>query len=295
MTTALILFLVILLFSLLFADMGWSNVLSSTRNDVVFADRNRAYGAYKIRQEHHRVMILAFVAATAFLGAVFTLTGLLGSSGIPSPIPPNPGNVLDVVLTDLLPDDPEPLVPTHDEPAANPEKASFNPQELAIVEVGKTPDPPAWDSATVTKAPDPLPIGPGNPNPMGPVGPIGPVGPTSTVGGEGEGPHIRGSWEVDPLPEFPGGAAGLDRYYERTIEYPEKSEAIGEEGTVWVEFIVDSDGTVTRARIAHSVSKELDAEALRTIKLMPKWKPGRYKGDPVPVLFQQKIVFALDR
>lgn len=97
--------------------------------------------------------------------------------------------------------------------------------------------------------------------------------------------------EVEP--EFPGGAGEMNRWIASKIEYPELSKEMGEQGMVYVKFVVGSDGTVQNVKIAKSVSDALDAEAKRVVKMMPKWTPGEQAGRPVPVNFTLPINFQI--
>ena len=98
---------------------------------------------------------------------------------------------------------------------------------------------------------------------------------------------------VDPMPEFKGGKQGLVKYLSENIRYPESARRKNIEGKVFVSFVVGSDGKVKDCKIAKSVSSELDKEALRVIKRMPKWKPGEQHGKPIPVSYTLPINFKL--
>jgi TonB family protein len=76
--------------------------------------------------------------------------------------------------------------------------------------------------------------------------------------------------------------------------YPDTAIKAGIEGRVVVKFIVTEDGSVTDITISKGVSKEIDEEALRVMRMMPKWKPGRQNGKPVKVYFTLPIQFKLD-
>ncbi len=97
--------------------------------------------------------------------------------------------------------------------------------------------------------------------------------------------------EVDP--EFPGGEEALYKYLAENIKYPEKAKNNKVEGRVYITFVIEKDGTVSDAKVLRSVNEELDAEALRVINAMPKWKPGMQRGVPVRVQYNIPISFKL--
>ncbi len=97
--------------------------------------------------------------------------------------------------------------------------------------------------------------------------------------------------EVDP--EFPGGIEALYKYMVDNVKYPEKAKADKIEGRVFVAFVIEKDGSVTNAKVVRGVSDEIDAEALRVVSAMPKWKPGTKQGNPVRVQYNLPIVFKL--
>ncbi len=97
--------------------------------------------------------------------------------------------------------------------------------------------------------------------------------------------------EVDP--EFPGGVEALYKYLAENIKYPEKAKNNKVEGRVYITFVIEKDGSVSDAKVLRSVNEELDAEALRVINAMPKWKPGTQRGVPVRVQYNIPISFKL--
>jgi len=100
-------------------------------------------------------------------------------------------------------------------------------------------------------------------------------------------------FEVDVMPEYPGGKEGVKTFIMENVKYPEKAKKNKISGKVFVQFIVDENGEVTNAKVIRAVSPELDEEALRVINSMEKWTPGKEKGKPVKVQFTVPIQFAL--
>ena len=98
---------------------------------------------------------------------------------------------------------------------------------------------------------------------------------------------------VEEMPEFKGGNKALMDYLAANLKYPKGAETKGTQGRVIVQFIVNTDGSIDDAKVVRSVDPELDAEALRVINGMPKWKPGTQKGEPVRVKYTVPVVFRL--
>ena len=98
---------------------------------------------------------------------------------------------------------------------------------------------------------------------------------------------------VEQMPEFPGGVAGLMRYLSENIKYPPEAAKNDIEGRVIVQFIIDETGQVGEVKVVRSISDELDAEAVRVVKTLPKFEPGRQDGEAVSVWYTLPIVFKL--
>ena len=98
---------------------------------------------------------------------------------------------------------------------------------------------------------------------------------------------------VEDMPEFPGGELALRKFIANAIKYPVIAQENGIQGKVYVNFVVNKDGSVTDAKIARGVDPSLDKEALRVINSLPKWKPGKQRGKPVRVSYTVPINFVL--
>lgn len=99
---------------------------------------------------------------------------------------------------------------------------------------------------------------------------------------------------VENMPEFPdGGMPGLMKYLSTNIRYPEAAHKAGTQGRVTVQFVVGKDGSIGNVSILRGVDPALDAEAIRVISGMPKWKPGTQKGEPVNVKYTVPVMFRL--
>ena len=104
-------------------------------------------------------------------------------------------------------------------------------------------------------------------------------------------------WDCIPetMPYFPGGQELLLKYLAANIKYPASAVKAKKQGRVIVTFIVQKDGSITHAKIVRSIDPELDAEALRVVKGMPKWTPGTQLGKPVSVKYVLPVKFSLQK
>ena len=98
---------------------------------------------------------------------------------------------------------------------------------------------------------------------------------------------------VEIMPEFPGGDLALLRFLSNSVKYPVIAQEAYIQGTVYVNFVIDRDGSVTNAKVIREVDPSLDKEALRVVNNLPKWKPGMQQGTPVRVSYSVPISFVL--
>ena len=99
---------------------------------------------------------------------------------------------------------------------------------------------------------------------------------------------------VENMPEFPGGDLGLMKYIQKNVKYPPIAKEYNITGKVYIQFIVDKSGSVTNVKVVRGVDKNLDAEAVRVVKSLPKYKPGKQRGQNVRVMFTIPINFTLN-
>lgn len=98
---------------------------------------------------------------------------------------------------------------------------------------------------------------------------------------------------VEQQAEFPGGQAALMKYLSNNIRYPESAQQNDIQGRVIVKFVVEKDGSIGAVTIAKGVDKDLDREAIRVVKRMPKWQPGKNNGVAVRSYFTLPVTFKL--
>lgn len=99
---------------------------------------------------------------------------------------------------------------------------------------------------------------------------------------------------VEVLPEFTGGDEARQKFLQDNLVYPKVARETGMEGRVVIEFVVEPNGTLSNFRVARGAAPALDEEALRVAKLMPKWKPGKQRGNAVRVRYTMPITFTLN-
>ena len=98
---------------------------------------------------------------------------------------------------------------------------------------------------------------------------------------------------VDVQPEYPGGINAMYEFIQKNLKYPESAKKKGIEGRVFVQFVVEKDGSLSSFQVLRGVSDDIDAEAVRVLKMMPNWKPGMMNGKPVRVNFTMPFKFQL--
>lgn len=99
---------------------------------------------------------------------------------------------------------------------------------------------------------------------------------------------------VEEQPMFPGGMEEMMKFLQQNVKYPKEAYEQGKQGRVIVQFVVNTDGSISNDTIVRSVDPLLDAEALRVVRSMPNWTPGKQKGEPVRVRFTLPVTFRLD-
>lgn len=99
---------------------------------------------------------------------------------------------------------------------------------------------------------------------------------------------------VEVMPEFPGGMEAMMKYFAENIKYPEEAKEKGISGRVFVQFVIEKDGSVSNVKVLRSIGGGCDEEAVRVVKGMPKWKPGMQKGKAVRVHYNLPLNFKLD-
>ena len=100
---------------------------------------------------------------------------------------------------------------------------------------------------------------------------------------------------VEVQPEFPGGMDSMYAFIQKNLIYPEKAKAEGIEGRVFVQFVIEKDGSISNILIKRAIGGGCEEAAVEMIKNMPKWKPGKQRGKPVRFQFVLPIKFELPK
>ena len=98
---------------------------------------------------------------------------------------------------------------------------------------------------------------------------------------------------VEEQPTYPGGTEEMYRFLQENIKYPEEAKELGIQGRVFVTFVVEEDGSISNVKVLRGIGGGCDAEAIRVVKSMPKWIPGKQRGVPVRVQFNLPVKFTL--
>ncbi|MGQ0829799.1 MAG: energy transducer TonB [Bacteroidota bacterium] len=261
----------------------WTDVVAEGRNDLVFEDRHKLYGAYELRRRHNRNLIVALtISSSVFLIGISMpkIIELLSSAAAEQ-----------VTAVDLTPPDllaPPPLDESEPPPPPPPpppvmETVKFTPPVVEDEAVEEEPPPVQTEEtpqiSTVTQE------GTGDEEIIIPETGNGVVEPVI------EAPLTI----VEQMPTFPGGEGEMMKYIQKNVQYPQVEKEAGISGTCYVTFVVEKDGRISDVKVLRGVSggPGCDKEAIRVVKSMPSWKPGKQNGREVRVQFNLPIKFTL--
>ena len=254
----------------------WSDVTHPARREILFADRNRDYGAYLLRKNYCKNIILSFSITISFIVLLILLPVI--SRIFREKLKSHRAQTEVVLLEEPPPIDkyaPPPVPPITPPPVKHTIK--FTPP--VIVEDKEAEDPPPTQEETKNTA-------------------------VAVVNQEGEDlVDLPGDLEsnvqeekvftiVEEMPMFPGGDKKLLQMLAR-INYPVVARENGIAGSVYLTFIVEKDGKIKDAKVLKGIGGGCDEEALRVLKSLPDWIPGKQNGRPVAVRSSVRVNFTL--
>jgi protein TonB len=246
-------------------------------DDIVFAIRNKDYGAYVLRKLYTRHVVISLMTAIAVMSALIIIPFLNTKATenrqrraerlveikllnldqpaeqvAPLPQPPPPAEIITqvryvppVVVDTIKPDETMTLMTA--------DQAQSEVKDINVVEVVQKVSEEVQENATEAE------------------------------------PFVI----VEEMPAFPGGPNELLKWISQHVKYPEVAAENNIQGRVYIKFCVTVTGGVDRVLITKGVDPELDAEAIRVVELLPPFKPGRQGGKPVPVWYSLPIIFQI--
>lgn len=268
--------------------------LKRSMDDLVFEGRNKAYGAFQLRRLYDKHMARAMIVGfLLFLLAVSTPQIIRMIKGF---IPEKDNELVmkEVTLAEPPPIDPlkpPPPPPPKVDPPPIKDQIKFVPPVVKKDEevLEEEPPPPTVEEikdkeiSTVTKEGEEDGVDESLLEPEAPSGPAVIEEPKE------EEPFTY----VEQMPSFPDGTEAMYKYIYDKIKYPAIARENGISGQVIVQFVVSKEGDIQKAKVVRGLGGGLSEEALRVVNGMPRWKPGKHNGRPVPVTFTLPIKFVL--
>lgn len=262
---------------------AWQEVTDGERNQVVFEHLNKTYGAYEIRTNYDRTLAKALFSVMLLSVLLVTVSFFTSSFEPIIDIPPTPPERVDIpyILPPIIP----PVTPPITPPASGLKGNELTAPVVTTDSVIPVDSIPATTLATTNTS--------GNSKDT--TSHAGPTGATPVTGGVSIpiDTALPGSFLTDP-PSFPGGDQALFNFLRKNLNYPESVKDINGKGVVAVTFILDKEGYVTEvSALKASRYPELNAEAIRVVKKLPKWNPGKQHGHAVKARMILPIRFEL--
>jgi periplasmic protein TonB len=276
--------------SIIYCKMQKGNIFSERWCDMVFETRQRDYGAYVMRTLSSRRHRIAIVITIVLFAATFTLPGLIKSI-IPATTEKNvdvtalsnikleKNKTKEVEQPKIEVEPPQKIKSTikftppviKDDADVKDEEVMKTQEEVSDTKLskstadvkGNSQDADAVDLADLQQE------------------------QKKVVEEEIVKPYLV----VEQMPEFPGGEKSMRKYLGDNIRYPQMARESGITGTVYVSFVVSKSGQISDVKLLRGIGGGCDEEAIRVVKAMPVWIPGRQTGIPVPVEFHLPITF----
>jgi len=259
--------------------MVQNNQFIPTFDDIVFENRNKEYGAYQLRKKYNRVVLIATLIGSAIIATAVIVPYINASRSAASKMR-DAKEVIAEMSNDLQneaapPPPPPPPPPPAEQQTVVKYVAPVVVDSMKVEDESKLMISDEQVETTVNKE------------------------VVEVVEQKQEEVEVEQKEEevfvvVEEMPEFPGGVKALRQYLATAVKYPVIAQENGIQGKVYVNFVVNKDGSVSNAKIARGVDPSLDAEALRVVSTLPKWKPGKQRGAPVRVSYTVPISFKLE-
>jgi periplasmic protein TonB len=276
--------------------MDTAKILKSDFLDILFEGRNKEYGAYDLRRQYDKRVRNAVIGSASLVLIViagYAINGYMNREDLNAPKKP----VIETIkMEDVkLPDDPKTPPPPPPPPAPPPPvkpSVQFTPPVIKKDnEVPPDEIPPKQedikDKSVGTKNLE------GDPNGID-AGLLDDSKGTGVVEAPPPPPKEEIFTFVEQPPTFPGGEEALAKFLSKNIHYPRVAQENAISGTVFVQFVVDSEGNIKDVKtVGAAKGGGLEEEAIRVVKIMPKWKAGKQNGRQVSVQFNLPIRFTL--
>lgn len=240
-------------------------------DEIIFENRNMEYGAYDLRKHYDSATSISILGGVAFAVLVIAAFSMSTEKGKASE-----GGTI-VIIETIDPIIPDPVKP---EIKAPPELTNMIKNLAPVVTTdtsGNLTLPDITDNLVKT-------IQDGNINDT-----TGYVPENDPVAPEVKEPFFV----VEEMPKYPGGIPELMKFISENISYPQDAINNNIQGRVILKFVVNTDGSIDRIQILRGIDASLDNEAIRVVKTLPRFTPGKQSGVPVPVWFSLPVLFRL--
>jgi periplasmic protein TonB len=267
-------------------EIDWNNVVSPSRNEIVFSGRNQNYGAYQIRKNYNNTVAVTVGIVALTCGLLFAAKFLFDMKSASDAAKEAKLENVQIDLTPPPVDEKEPPPPPPPPPPPVVETVKFVPPVIKE-DAHEDEPPPPQEKLNDTQVSTQTQEGNGDDNV---------VVPTETGNGpvEEKAPEIFTI--VEQMPEPPGGIQAFYKYVGNNIVYPAMAREAQISGKCHLKFVVETDGSISNVEILKGVQGcgECDKEALRVVKSFPqKWSPGKQNGKAVRVYYNMPIRFEM--
>jgi protein TonB len=273
------------------------NLNSSEWRDIVFEGKNKAYGAYQLRESSSKRHIVAFFVIVLFVIAAAALPAFLDAV---KPKNDNLGGTDDAFelsaianVEEQVPE--ENIIRQETAPPPPPLKATIQFTPPVITEDSKVNEEKEMKSIEELNEKKDIQIsiatveGTNDKNAVD----IAELKEHKVIVAE---PEVEKPFvSVEQMPQFPGGDAELMKFIGSNLKYPTIAAENGIEGRVVIRFVVTKEGSVSDVQVVRSLDPSCDKEAVRVVKTMPKWVPGKQNGRNVPVYYTLPVLFKLQK
>ncbi|SMO54895.1 energy transducer TonB [Solitalea koreensis] len=259
--------------------------------EQVFEGKNKSYGAYDLRKRYSSTLRKSTILAVIFFSLAIAAPLI---AKIISGMEPEDNDIKVVQANELMAPPPldkaqPPPPPPPSEPPPPPVRTTikFTPPVVKKDEEVHDEPPPVQEEIKAQVGTETVKGKDTGPPPV----------EEPTISGNGNAVVEESNevfYHVEENPEYPGGIDQIGKFIGKTLRYPPMARETGVQGRVTVTFVVEKDGSITDVTVLRGIGSGCDEEAVRVIKAMPKWKPGKQNGKPVRVHFSLPIMFRLD-